>query len=155
MGQPHEVLSAEAPVRYCPVAGLNSAQLCATANASGKITYSPPSGTVLPAGNGQVLIATFTPADPARYRTATTTVTINMAKAAPTVIADNLSRQYGSANPSFTSTITGFVIGETPSVLTDGRGTGISRVAHPDHQRSGGQTPHPGPELSVSRALAD
>ncbi|MFN7929667.1 MAG: MBG domain-containing protein, partial [Blastocatellia bacterium] len=45
------------------------------------------------------------------------TLTIN--KAHLTVTADDKSRQYGSANPAFTATITGFVNGET-SVVVNG-----------------------------------
>ena len=43
---------------------LGGAQLNATANMPGAFVYTPPAGTILPAGLGQPLAVTFTPADP-------------------------------------------------------------------------------------------
>ena len=60
---------------------LGSSQLDAIANVPGTYTYSPAAGTVLAAGNGQVLEVTFTPTDSTDYATATATATINVLQA--------------------------------------------------------------------------
>jgi len=57
---------------------LSGTQLNATANVPGSFTYTPPSGTVLNAGNGQTLSVTFLPTDAANYNSASKTVTINV-----------------------------------------------------------------------------
>src|SRR5262249_21660417 len=64
---------------------LGSTQLDATANVAGTFAYSPAAGTVLHAGTGQTLSATFTPTDAADYNSAAASTTINVLKAAPTV----------------------------------------------------------------------
>jgi len=60
---------------------LSDAQLNATADVAGTFTYSPPAGTVLPAGD-QTLTATFTPSDPANGGAVTLSVTLTVNKAA-------------------------------------------------------------------------
>ncbi len=102
---------------------LSPAQLNATATVSGAtvqgtFAYSPSSGMVLSAGNGQTLSATFTPTDTAHYLPAKASVSINVLKATLTVAANNASRTYGSANPPFTANITGFVNGDTAAVVS-------------------------------------
>ena len=82
---------------------LGAAQLDAMATFNGMplagvFTYSSPAGTVLPAGSGQTLTVTFTPADGSDFRTVTSSVTIN-------VRPGSTSAQ----SPSFTT-----VIGEQP-----------------------------------------
>ena len=64
---------------------LGAMQLDATASTAGTFVYSPASGTVLLAGNGQTLSVTFTPADTVDYTAATEGVSINVAQAAPTI----------------------------------------------------------------------
>lgn len=64
---------------------LSAAQLDATANVPGTFTYSPPSGKVLPAGNGETLSVTFTPTDSTDYTTAKATVSINVGQATPLI----------------------------------------------------------------------
>ncbi len=59
---------------------LSSTQLNATANVAGSFSYTPPVGTLLNAGNGQVLSTTFTPTDITNYEIVTTTNTINVLK---------------------------------------------------------------------------
>ncbi len=59
---------------------LSSTQLNATANVAGSFSYTPPVGTLLNAGNGQVLSTTFTPTDTTNYEIVTTTNTINVLK---------------------------------------------------------------------------
>jgi hypothetical protein len=64
---------------------LGSAQLDATASVPGTFTYSPAAGTVLHAGAGQVLTATFTPTDTTDYTGASASTTITVAQATPAV----------------------------------------------------------------------
>src|SRR5581483_6463814 len=88
---------------------------------TGALTYNPAGTTVLHAGNGQTLRADFTPngADASSYNTpAQKTVSINVLKATLTVTADNKSRAFGVANPTLTFTPTGFVNGDTSTVLS-------------------------------------
>ena len=66
-------------------AALSSTQLDAAASVPGSFSYAPAAGTVLPAGNGQTLAAFFTPTDTTDYATASSTSTIDVAKAAPTL----------------------------------------------------------------------
>lgn len=64
---------------------LGSTQLDATANTEGSFDYSPPSGTVLDAGDDQMLSATFHPLDSLAFRSVTIVNQIDVAKADPTV----------------------------------------------------------------------
>jgi hypothetical protein len=64
---------------------LSGTQLNAKANVPGTFAYNPAAGTVLNAGNSQVLAVTFTPTDTTNYTSATTNVIINVAKAAPVI----------------------------------------------------------------------
>ena len=77
---------------------LSSTQLDATANVAGTFTYSPPAGTVLPAGNGQTLSVSFVPTDTTDYQSTSATATINVAQATPTITwANPASIVYGTA----------------------------------------------------------
>jgi cyclophilin family peptidyl-prolyl cis-trans isomerase len=62
---------------------LSSSQLDATASVPGTFTYSPPLGTVLGAGAGQVLSVTFAPSDSADYTSASVAVMIDVLTPAP------------------------------------------------------------------------
>jgi hypothetical protein len=85
---------------------------------AGTFTYTPSSGTVLHSGNGQTLRADFTPTDSANYNApAQKIVSINVLKATLTITADNKARPVNTANPTLTYTPTGFVNGDTASVL--------------------------------------
>src|SRR5204862_6305387 len=66
------------PAAIVEVTPLGPAQLNAAANVPGTFSYSPPAGMILPAGNGQLLTATFTPDDLATYRVGMATVAINV-----------------------------------------------------------------------------
>lgn len=69
---------------------LGATQLNATASVPGVFTYTPAAGTKLDAGNSQVLSVAFTPNDTANYNNVpVTTVSINVAKATPTVSWSN------------------------------------------------------------------
>jgi hypothetical protein len=62
---------------------LGATQLNATANVLGSFNYTPGSGTVLSAGAGQPLLASFTPTDTTNYNPASKNVQINVLKATP------------------------------------------------------------------------
>ena len=68
---------------------LSANQLDATSSVPGTFSYTPALGTVLHAGQGQVLFTSFTPTDTTDYQTTTATVTINVAKVTPTVTWDS------------------------------------------------------------------
>ena len=111
---------------------LGAEQLNATAsfdgtNVPGAFSYSPPAGTVLNAGTGQVLNVTFSPDDLTRYLSNTEGVSITVKKAPLAVAALDASRIYGSPNPSFSASISGFVNEDTEAMVS-GR-PGLSTTA--------------------------
>src|SRR5207237_4687500 len=66
------------------------------------------------------------------YNSASGSVAIVINKKHLTVTADDKTRTYGAANPTFTATITGFVTGETAAVVSGSptfSGTGPSSTA--------------------------
>jgi hypothetical protein len=63
---------------------LSGTQLNATSNTAGTFTYSPASGSVLPAGI-QLLTVTFTPADQTDYTTSSTSVPVSVLAQSPTI----------------------------------------------------------------------
>src|SRR4030095_5775857 len=76
----------------------SAAQLNATSPVAGAFAYTPASGTVLNAGLAQTLSVTFTPTDGANYTTPPATVTIDVAKATPTITwATPAGITYGTA----------------------------------------------------------
>ena len=78
--------------------------------AVGALTYSPPAGTLLNAGNLQTL--TVTAAATIDYNLAAKGVTINVNSAVLTVTAANQTMVYGSAVPTLTGTLSGVVNGD-------------------------------------------
>jgi hypothetical protein len=72
-------------------------------------------GTVLSAGS-KTLSVSFAPTDSADYSTQTATVTLVVNKATLTITPDPASKVYGTANPVFTGTVTGLVLGDAISV---------------------------------------
>jgi hypothetical protein len=68
---------------------LSSTQLDATVSVPGTFVYTPPSGTVLNAGQNHQLAVLFTPTDIANYTTATKSVLISVKKATPIITWDN------------------------------------------------------------------
>jgi hypothetical protein len=107
-----------APVAITYGTALSAAQLSATANAPGTFVYSPASG-VVPGAGGQTLGVTFTPTDTVNYTTATGAQTLTVNKAALTARADDKGKVQGTANPALTITYSGFVNGETKTVITE------------------------------------
>jgi hypothetical protein len=76
---------------------LGSEHFGATASVPGTFSYAPGAGTILSAGV-HTLTATFTPADAVNYTTASTTATIAVTKASPTIVWPNPAAVvYGTA----------------------------------------------------------
>lgn len=98
---------------------LSATQLNATVSNAipGTFTYNPPLGTVLNAGNNQVLSVVFTPNDTTTYSTASTSVIINVSKAPLTIQAENKAKKLGAENPPLTALYLGFVNGDTITSL--------------------------------------
>ena len=96
---------------------LDGTQLNASANAPGTFTYSPAAGTVLNAGNAQVLSVTFTPTDLNAYGSATATVSIDVARVPLTITADDKTKVYGATRPTLTASYDGFVNGDNAASL--------------------------------------
>lgn len=73
---------------------LSATQLNASANVSGSFVYSPAAGTVLGAGNSQMLSVVFTPTDTNSYNMATAMAAINVTAPRPAqiVITRTISR---------------------------------------------------------------
>ncbi|MDQ1729018.1 MAG: hypothetical protein QOD33_1143, partial [Pyrinomonadaceae bacterium] len=79
-------------------AALSSTQLNASTSVSGTLTYTPASGSVPNAGNGQTLSVDFAPTDTANYNNASANVTINVLKATPAITWTNPADiTYGAA----------------------------------------------------------
>lgn len=90
---------------------LSNMQLNATSPTAGTFSYSPTAGTVLSAGQHQLSV-TFTPTD-TNYQSSTTSVSLKVNQAPLSISANNVSRVYGTANPSFSGTLGGAVNGDT------------------------------------------
>ena len=117
---------------------LGATQLNALADIAGSYVYTPPAGTVLPAGTGHVLSMTFTPADP-NYRAYTETVSINILKATPVVTwiapADIvIGTALGPAQLNATANVPGVFVYSPAAgtVLTAGVGQTLSVTFTPD-----------------------
>lgn len=78
---------------------LGASQLNATASVGGSFVYTPAAGTILNAGNNQLLSVNFTPTDNNNYNAVSgTTVQINVGKATPTITWNNPAAiTYGTA----------------------------------------------------------
>jgi MBG domain (YGX type)/Carboxypeptidase regulatory-like domain len=84
---------------------------------SGTYVYTPAAGTVLNVGNGQTLHVDFTPDDTLNFTPASKDVSINVVKAVLTVTTVDASKVYGTPNPAFAVTYSGFLNGDTPASL--------------------------------------
>jgi trimeric autotransporter adhesin len=112
---------------------LNTTQLNATANILGSFAYSPDSGTVLNAGDGQALSVTFMPANDINYNTITKQVTINVSKVTPSITWSNpFDIVYGTALGATQLNATAGVAGtfayspDSGTVLNAGSGQALS-----------------------------
>jgi hypothetical protein len=74
--------------------------------------YNPAAGTYLSVGSQQLSV-TFTPTDLADFTTTTKSISLSVTQAALTISANNFTRLYGTANPTFTGSITGAQDGDT------------------------------------------
>jgi len=83
-----------------------------TATPSGGAATTVTASTTLVVGT-YTLGVTFTPTDATDYKTATATAPLSVTGGTLTVTANNATRVYGAANPSFTGTITGQQNGDT------------------------------------------
>ena len=117
---------------------LGEGQLNATANVAGRFVYAPPAGTVLPAGAGQTLAATFTP-DDANLTPATNSVRINVLQATPLITWTNpVDIIYGTAlgegQLNATANVPGRFIYAPPvgTVLSAGAGQTLAVTFTPD-----------------------
>jgi hypothetical protein len=111
------VLSWSQPAEIVYGAALGAAQLDATSNVAGTFAYTPGAGTVLNAGAGQALGATFTPADAQNYSGGSVSTSIDVAKAPLTIRANDASKHFGAPLPAFTATASGFVNGDSVASL--------------------------------------
>jgi hypothetical protein len=96
--------------------------LNATATVPGTFSYSPAAGTVLNAGQGQVLSVTFVPDDINQYAIATGSVSLDILPQPLTARLPDQSRFYGQTNPFFPIIYEGFVNGEDASVIVGPEG---------------------------------
>jgi hypothetical protein len=92
---------------------LGASQLNASSNVPGTFAYSPAAGTVLAAGAGHGLAATFTPADAANYTGATVAASIAVSAAPLSIRANDSAKPFGAPLPAFTASAAGFVNGDT------------------------------------------
>jgi Pro-kumamolisin, activation domain/Bacterial Ig-like domain (group 3)/MBG domain (YGX type)/FG-GAP-like repeat len=112
------ILPSSSPIAWASPASilygtaLSGAQLNATSAAAGTFSYSPAPGMVLQPGQ-HALSVTFTPADTTDYQSATSSVLLTVNKAPLSISANNISRVYGTANPTFSGALTGAVNGDT------------------------------------------
>jgi hypothetical protein len=113
------VIAWTAPASITYGAKLSSVQLDAKSAVTGKFTYLPAAGTVLPAGT-ETLAVTFTPANASGYTTVKATAKITVNKATLNVSAKNVSIKKGSAIPKFTAAYSGFVAGDTAAKALTG-----------------------------------
>ena len=91
---------------------LSATQLNATSTLPGTFVYTPAAGSV-PAVGTDTLSVTFTPNDSVNYVPATSTVPITVTADSLVITAQNATRAYGAANPTFTGSITGALNGDT------------------------------------------
>ena len=98
-------------------AALSATQLDATASVPGTFVYSPAAGSI-PVAGVSTLSVTFTPTDTTAYSTVTSTVSLVVSPAVLTVSANNASMTYGGSVPALTSTVSGFVNGDSSAVVS-------------------------------------
>jgi hypothetical protein len=88
------VVSWDEPTSITYGVPLGLAQLNATADVPGTVTYDPAVGTLLPAGRHQLLTAVFTPSDTANFNTVSAATSISVNKALALVTLAGLSQPY-------------------------------------------------------------
>jgi len=119
VSQATPTLSWSTPASIVYGTALSGTQLDATASVAGSFAYNPAAGTVLHAGSGQTLSATFTPSDAIDYVSGgQISKSLTVTKATLTVTIANKSVNYGGTTPALTSSYGGFVNGDDASSLT-------------------------------------
>ncbi|MHC1763163.1 MAG: MBG domain-containing protein [Verrucomicrobiia bacterium] len=108
---------------------LSATAMCGGVAVPGTFTYSPPAGTVLPAGAGQLLSVQFTPTDRSRFASAQGSVQITVRPANLVVTPRNATKPYGAPLPEFGVDYEGFVNGDDPICLTPAVEVGTSATA--------------------------
>ena len=98
---------------------LGAAQLDATASVPGSFAYSPPAGTVLPAGMDQTLTVVFTPTDTTDYKSVDGNTTLGVLPKSATLTVMPVAGTYGTT-ASFAATLTaaGSPLGGEPVTFT-------------------------------------
>jgi hypothetical protein len=101
------------PPLTATITGFVNGQTLATSGVSGSPSLSTNAGTYSPTGTYTITVSRGTLVS-SNYTFTYVNGTLTIARRATlTVTADNKSRSYGSANPAFTVTYTGFINGET------------------------------------------
>jgi hypothetical protein len=116
-GNPVIVWNPPAAITYGTA--LTYLQLGAKSSTSGTFAYTPVYGTMLQAGS-YTLSTTLTPTSTADYNSAAATVPLTVNPASLNVTANNMSVPYGSAMPSLTYKMSGFVNGDSAATATTG-----------------------------------
>lgn len=98
------------------ISGSQTGAFTYTAKPASGSAFAITSASLLSAGS-YTLTATYTPTDITDYQTVTKTQSYTVTQAALTVTAQAASKAYGAALPTLSSVITGFVNGETTTVL--------------------------------------
>jgi len=122
-----------APIVYGTALG--PAQLAATANAPGALTYDPGPGTILHVGTSQPLHVSFAPDNIDDWKPTEATVDLDVVKRPLTIAADDKTRVFRDPDPPWTWTADGLIAGDDMSVLS-----GAPELASP----AGPQSPVPG-----------
>ena len=117
VGQATPVVSWTAPGAIVYGTPLGSAQLNAAASVAGTFSYAPAAGVVLPAGAGQPLSASFTPADTVNYTGGSVATAVTVVAAPLAVRANDAAKVFGAPLPPFGASFSGFVNGDTPASL--------------------------------------
>jgi hypothetical protein len=127
-----QVVSAVPAITWAPQPGtivygtpLTALQLDASATIGGatlpgSYSYTPPLGTILPAGPHQAMTVNFTPVDTADYLAASATATLVVAPAPLTITATSFTIPVGAPLPTLAATYAGFVNGDSSSSLSPG-----------------------------------
>ena len=108
---------------------LGAVQLNASSNVPGTFAYSPAAGTVLAAGAGHAVTATFTPADGTNYTGASVSRTITVAAAPLSIRANDAAKPFGAPLPVFMASAAGFASGDTFASLSGVLAYGTSATA--------------------------
>ncbi len=126
VGQATPTITWATPTAITYGTALSTTQLNATSSVAGAFAYSPAAGTVLTAG-AYTLTATFSPTDTANYSGATKSVGITVNPALLSLSANNATRIYGTANPTFAGTVSA---GQNGDVFTETFATSATTLSN-------------------------